>query len=70
MSTHFDAVRRIHLLNKAEALAIVKRFNAGGVPSEIDADEGFRRGTAHDLIVANWSDHNPRNRERPQALEE
>ncbi len=63
MSTHLDAVRRIHMLTKPEALAVVRRFAEGDPPSWIDADEGFRRGTTHDLVVASWADHNPKRRD-------
>lgn len=54
--TEFDYTARRLGLTRTDAESILGRVFSGDPPSLVDAVEGLRSGTAHDLVIARWAD--------------
>ena len=54
--TELEYTARRTGVTRKRAESILSQVFTGSPPSLVDAAEGLRSGTAHDLVIARWAD--------------
>ena len=54
--TELEYTARRTGVTRKRAESILSQVFTGSPPSLVDATEGLRSGTAHDLVIARWAD--------------